>query len=82
MSNRCPLTGLPTEKVFFSGADSTTRHIMNDVLAGRMTLEEMDAELKSDRFVARGSDPQRFREAIKRAQADGVKKIEKPKDYF
>ncbi len=82
MSNTCPLTGLPTEGVFFSGADSTAKSLLNKVLAGEMTLDEMDDELDSGRFKARGSDPQRFRQAIEKAQAAGVEKIDRPKDFF
>ena len=82
MTNACPLTGLPTDQVFFSGADSTAKSILNRVLAGKMTLEEMEDELGSDRFKARGSGPQRFRAAVEKARKQGVEKITHPKDYF
>ena len=82
MTNTCPLTGLPTNGVFFSGADATAASILNKVLAGEMTLEEMEDELQSDRFKARGSNPQRFRQAIEKAQAAGVEKIDRPRDFF
>ena len=82
MANICPLTGLPTNGVFFSGADATAASLLNKVLSGEMTFEEMEDELRSDRFESRGSDPQRFREAVEKARAQGVTKIKHPKKYF
>ncbi len=82
MTNTCPLTGLPTDGVFFGGADSTAGNILNRVLTGEITLEEMEDELGSDRFKASGGDPQRFRAAVEKAREQGVESIKRPRDYF